>query len=376
MADLLGASIGEIRREVRRLLGDLPQTAHAKADADGVTTRFPLPDENIIGRTYIVREWYLLSGAYADVTRLTAVPYPSIVYVVGHTSSVSGDVTITGTNHNGESVSDTIVLSGLSTVAGTQVFSDITAVRVPPASEPNLDSISVYVPTSLVCTVDGEPNTDWVADYDSGIVEFTSPPSPPGAEILWSYRYVQFNEADVSSAINMAIANVSDWVAPLVVDEETVTPQPGMYEYPLPPGCRRLLRVEVKDTPESPYRVVRNWKVVRDAGESLLKFISQPSPGSTIRLHYVPGFAPFSSDATRIRGHLLLPSDAKWAVVYLACATLCEQKLLPRARTNQFKNAEGVNVPKIYEVQRIAADFRALAEIEVRRLRLGPRRWA
>lgn len=274
----MATTLSDIKREVRRLLSDLDETAYAQTTGDGVTMAFPLPDQNI-----------------------------SADYNVG-------------------------------------------------------------------CLVNGVPTAGFTVDRDSGWVRFNTPPAS-GADIVWEYHYTQYNEADLLSAINDAVHNIWAEAPKTKLDTATIIAESNKSEYVLPEDCVRLIRVDRRSSPESPYEKVREWRVFEDNGAKYLYILSSPSPGETIRLHYIPE-PTFFFDDTDTMDMVRLPERAKWAIIYLTCFYLCEEKLLPRARTNQFKNAEGVNVPKAYEVQRIAADFRTLADIELRRMRLGPKRFS
>lgn len=367
------ATLATIRGEVKRLLADLDERAYAQATADGVTTAFPLPDQNIVGKTSILAATALIGVAQDITTDLINPPYAKILYVQGNAPGIAGNVVITGTDYQGDAATDTIALSGATAVAGTVKFKTVTQVTLPVETHAKTDTVKVYAAHSVSCTVDSVAETGFILDFDSGWVEFTAAPAADST-IIWSYHYSQYNNADILSAVNAAVADVWAEIPKTTLDTSTIAASSGTYEYALPSDCARLVRVDKRATANSPYEKEHNWRVVEDGATRYLYLFSAPTSGETVRLHYVSEPTFFSSD-TDTMATARLPERSKWAIIYLACFYLCEQKLLPRARTNQFKNAEGANVPKVYEIQRIAADFRSLAELEMRKLRLGPKRF-
>lgn len=369
------ATLATIRGEVRRLLADLNERAYATATGDGTTLAFPLPDQNIVGTSPIIAETALTEEVQSITTNITNPPYLSAVVVRGNQSGISGTVGVYGTDWEGRTTSDSISLSGTDAVPGAVLFKTVTQVDLPVATNPEDDAVQVYTPHSVSCSVDGSPDTNWTMDFDSGWFTFDSGYAP-GAdlEVAWVYQYTQYNNADILSAVNAAVADVWAEIPKTTLDTSTITASSDTHEYALPTDCARLVRVDKRATANSPYEKEHNWRVVEDGATRYLYLFPAPTSGETVRLHYVSEPTFFSSD-TDTMAAARLPERSKWAIIYLACFYLCEQKLLPRARTNQFKNAEGANVPKVYEIQRIAADFRSLAELEMRKLRLGPKRF-
>lgn len=231
---------------------------------------------------------------------------------------------------------------------------------------------------SVVVKVDGVVQvapTQYTVDYEAGLLTFVTAP-PDGAVIFISYQFKFYSQDDILDALNQAVVDVWAEIPPVSADTTTITGlSPGTYEYSLPDDCERIIRVEYRPTEMSMYELVTGWRVVRNGFTKMLKLLS-PQPTGTYRLHYVASPGQFTSIDDSLEGATGLPASAKWAVIYLACFYMLEDKLLSRVRTNQFKNAEGVNVPKIYEVQRVAADFRTLADVELRKLRIGPKRFS
>lgn len=368
------ATLATIRGEVKRLLDDLNQTAYASAEGDGVTTKFPLPDQNIVGKTSILPATALTNTTQAITTDIINPPKTDILYVIGNDANVSGSVVISGTDYQDDPATDTITLAGTTESAGTTLFKTVDSITLPPYTVADTETVRVYTPHSVSCTIDSTANTGFIVDFDSGWVTFASAPAE-GGEILWVYEYSQFNDDDILSALNNAIADIWAEVPRVTLDTTSLVPDSSTFEYALPASCARLIRVDRRNSATSPYEKLRNWRVVESGATKYLYLFEAPTSSDTVRLHYVPEPTWFVDDLDTLAG-IGLPERAKWALIYMACFYLCEGKLLPRSRTNQFKNAEGVNVPKIYEVQRVAADFRTLAELEMRKVRLGAKRWS
>lgn len=368
------ATLATIKGEIRRLVADLPQTAYASAEGDAVTTRFPLPDENIIGRVNILPATTLLTAAQTITTGILNPYKAQVLYLVSSSASPAqaGNVILVGTDFEDQPLTETKALNSATAVATTALFKTVTSITLPVRVAAG-ETVTIWVPNSMACTVDATANTGWTMDFDSGWVDFTSAPGA-GLEILWTYMYYQFNDKDILSSINAAVADVWAEVAQAKLDSATIVADSSTYEYALPTDCSRLVRVDSRSSDTSPYMQEHNWRVITNEGTRYL-YLYTPSTGTTYRLHYVSEPTYFEEDTDTLASRNI-PERGKWAVIYMGCYYLIQGKLLPRARTNQFKNAEGVNVPKIFEVQRIAADFRALAEIEMRKVRLGVKRWS
>lgn len=117
-----------------------------------------LPDAGTLSPVALVK--YSLVPALADVDAihgaitLTASPqtittaigtldYPRTITITGNASGNAGDVVITGTNFAGETITNTIALSGTSTVQGTKAFKTVTSIAVPAETHASTDSLTV-----------------------------------------------------------------------------------------------------------------------------------------------------------------------------------------------------------------------------------------
>lgn len=89
-------------------------------------------------------------GAEAqDVTTLITSPVvPRNITVKGSQAGITGNVVITGTNYKGEAITETIALSGASSVAGNYAFKTVTKVSLPALTGEG-DTVSVGTGSKL-----------------------------------------------------------------------------------------------------------------------------------------------------------------------------------------------------------------------------------
>jgi hypothetical protein len=85
-----------------------------------------------------------LGAAAQDVnTSITNPDFPRNVTVKGNASGIAGNCVVTGTNIRGETITDTIALSGSSEVAGVKAFKTVTNVNMPAKTNGSGDTVSV-----------------------------------------------------------------------------------------------------------------------------------------------------------------------------------------------------------------------------------------
>lgn len=363
-------TLASLSGEVRRLLASLNERATATADGDGATTGFPLPDQNIIGPTTVLARTLLGAAPQTVTSGITSPPFRSVVIAKGNAPTVTGNVVVSGVDWKNEVVTDTIPLFGTTAVEGGTRFARIDAITLP-AAVADTDAVTLTSTHSVVCSIDSVASTAWEMDFATGWVDFTAAPID-GAVIVWKYLYTYYADADIKSALNQAIAAL--WVEVPAASTVTLSGIANTtYEYALPADCLKVTRVDV-GAAGSPFVQLHGWRVLEN-GPARTLYLYGVSDTLTYRVHYIPVPGLLSRDSDTLAS-VSVKDNAKWALLYLAAAYLVESKLLARAHTNRFFNAEGTNVPKIYEVQRIAADYRALAELELRKLRLGPKRYS
>ena len=75
--------------------------------------------------------WHLTAIGQAIVTGLVNPDYARALAVVGSVAGMTGNVTITGTNLAGETITETLALNGATPKAGTKAFKTVTKVDLP-----------------------------------------------------------------------------------------------------------------------------------------------------------------------------------------------------------------------------------------------------
>ena len=71
-------------------------------------------------------------------------PTPRVLSITGNAATVAGNVVITGTDANGDALTDTIAANGADTVLGAKAFATVTQIVLPVAVHP-ADEISVGI---------------------------------------------------------------------------------------------------------------------------------------------------------------------------------------------------------------------------------------
>ena len=85
-----------------------------------------------------------LGASAQDVTTAITNPdVPRTVTVKGNASGIAGNVVITGTNVDGDTITDTIALSGASEVEGIKAFATVTNIHLPAKTNSSGDTVSV-----------------------------------------------------------------------------------------------------------------------------------------------------------------------------------------------------------------------------------------
>lgn len=76
-------------------------------------------------------------------TGFTNPDVPRNVTAKGNASGITGNVVVYGTNRKGESITETIALSGASEIAGNKAFATVTAVDLPAETNVGTDTVSI-----------------------------------------------------------------------------------------------------------------------------------------------------------------------------------------------------------------------------------------
>lgn len=86
----------------------------------------------------------LTSGAQTGLTSgITSPSTPRNVTAKGNASGITGNVVIHGTDEAGNTITETIALSGSTEVAGNKVFKTVTSVDLPAETHAGTDTVSI-----------------------------------------------------------------------------------------------------------------------------------------------------------------------------------------------------------------------------------------
>ena len=99
-----------------------------------------------LGTSTAVHAAITLNGGPQTIT--TAITNPDVcrnVTITGNAGGIAGNVIITGTDYNGNTITDTIALSGSSTVQGVRAFASVTSIQVPTETHVGTDTVSIGV---------------------------------------------------------------------------------------------------------------------------------------------------------------------------------------------------------------------------------------
>ncbi|HEX3018543.1 MAG TPA: hypothetical protein VHP31_11925 [Caproicibacter sp.] len=127
----------------------------------------------------------LTTSAQTVTTAITNPAAPRNVSATGNASGITGNVVITGTNYNGDTITETIALNGTSTVAGTKAFASITSIALPAKTNTSGDTVSVGIGSALGLPYKLAHNTVLAAFLDN-TKETTAPTVTTSAAVLES----------------------------------------------------------------------------------------------------------------------------------------------------------------------------------------------
>jgi hypothetical protein len=82
------------------------------------------------------------SGTTTVNTSITNPAVPRALRIKGNAAGITGNVVITGTNYNGDVITETIVANGASAVEGNKAFKTVTQIVVPTRTQAS-DTISI-----------------------------------------------------------------------------------------------------------------------------------------------------------------------------------------------------------------------------------------
>ena len=144
----------------------------------------------------------LTASAQPTVTAgITSPAVPRCLSVTGNAGGIAGNVVITGTDMAGAAITDTIALSGSSTVAGTKAFATVTSIAYPAETNAGTDTVSIGTTDKLGLPAMLPHNTVERAYYNN-VLEGTA------ATVTVSSTVLSSNTVDLNTALAGAIVDV------------------------------------------------------------------------------------------------------------------------------------------------------------------------
>ncbi len=125
-----------------------------------------------VSNTAVLASTPLTASTQTITTGITNPDVPRNVVVVGAIAASSGNVTVTGTDFAGNTITETIALSGTTVVVGAKAFATVTEIDLP-VSAGSGDGVSVGVGSKLGLPFTLEKNTLRMA-FNNGVLETTA----------------------------------------------------------------------------------------------------------------------------------------------------------------------------------------------------------
>lgn len=135
------------------------------------------------------------TGTTVVTTGITSPAVPRNLTITGSASGMTGNVVIAGTDANDASLSETIALSGSSTVVGNKAFKTVTSVTVPAKVNSSGDTVAIGTGAKLGL---GHylPRNTVLAAFLANVREGTAPTVAVSSSVIAS------NTVTLSSALN------------------------------------------------------------------------------------------------------------------------------------------------------------------------------
>jgi hypothetical protein len=144
----------------------------------------------------VLADTAMANGETTEVTAgITDPDEPRNLTVTGNDANVAGDVVIEGTNQGGEAITETIVASGTSTVAGNKAFATVTSITLPAYDTADTERIRVGTGAKLGLPVELSRDTVLQA-YLDGVREGTRP------TVAFSSSALESNTVTLNSALD------------------------------------------------------------------------------------------------------------------------------------------------------------------------------
>ena len=181
----------EIQTDVTGVTADRAFVAHvnwadpAAADADAIGL------------------WHLTAIGQTVVTGLVNPDYARALAVVGSVAGMTGNVTITGTNLAGETITETLALNGTAPKAGTKAFKTVTKVDLPIQTNAGTKQVETATIVGTITKAGTATVTVKSAHYADDLV-----------------MHVAVDQGDGAAAV---AGKMRSYIAPLVADHFTVS---------------------------------------------------------------------------------------------------------------------------------------------------------
>lgn len=137
----------------------------------------------------------LTNAAQEVKTNITNPAVPRNILIKGNAAGIAGDVTINGTNYDGEVISETIALNGSTAVEGAKAFKTVTKIDLPAETHAGTDTVSIGWGDKIGLPFKLSLNTVQAA-YLNNTKEGTAP------IVAVSATAIESNTIDLNSALN------------------------------------------------------------------------------------------------------------------------------------------------------------------------------
>ncbi len=116
----------------------------------------------------------LITTAKVIIEGITNPTTPRNIKIVGNAAGIAGNVVIKGTNYNGNTITETIALNGVTAVEGAKAFKTVTEIDLPIKTNASGDTVSVGFGEKLGLPYKLPHNTVLFAHLDN-VKEATAP---------------------------------------------------------------------------------------------------------------------------------------------------------------------------------------------------------
>lgn len=357
--------LGDLIFRVRDKLSDIPHPHKAVATGNGEQRTFTLPDRRLIAPSIIAELPFTEDTTFTEGFDWPDAPM-SVKAMLADNGMAKLTVSMssvawpyTGQKFTPQEI--TVSDGGFSTLTGVGVIESLTISNYSGGA----NTLAMETVGSLTCYVDGALQVDnYSIDYMNGVVEFYPGGEPAnGSEIEFEYFTCRFSSDEVRNAVTGAIFAVLREVPKVLSTTVTFNGTEVVV-----PGAHNIVAIEYDD--DGKYMRRYDWRTFKDHDGLHIKLYA--ASDREHRILYTSLDVPeyYADDLDNY-----LPVGAENAIVYKACGDLLYAQLASRVYTNEFKNVEGGNVVRVYELQRAAADFISLYQMEMRRVRAGTKWW-